>query len=123
MIFTYYYFEKSKLPKYYGRVAKMMRSVKNSVFLDDDDIKRLHALLKKLLYIDKPIGSTAYVDLYYSCPGKSGCIYVYPGKDTDKGAVLRIQFERVDHVLRYDEPTDHFTSVETELLTGKGGEV
>lgn len=120
MIIIYYYFEASKLPKFYANVAKIMASVNNSVFVCDDDIKRLFAMLEQQLDKDKPSGSTAYVDLYYLSGGDSGGIYVYAGKNKLDNSVLRLQFSKVRNVLEYDESAGRFSYVINPF--GKGGE-
>ncbi len=108
MIFTYSFFEKNKLPKFYGNVARIMKSVSDSVFVDNDDIKRLHAVLKKQLEKDKPVNSTAYVDLFYNIEGNGGGINVHPDKNDVNGGIIRIQFATVSNIFEYDESTERF---------------
>lgn len=118
MIVTYGYFEKSKLPKFYGNVAKMMESVKDSILVNDGDINALYAMLKKQLEKDRPAKNSAHVELYRSNGRDSGAIYVYPDKYAEN-AFIRIMFLKVNNVLEYDEPTGRFSYVID--LFGKGG--
>lgn len=122
MIFTYGYFEKSKLQKYFTGVATLMKACSNSEFFDDDAMEILHSMLKKLLERDKPKDSQAYVELHRGLGGDGGCIYVFKDKYCDGGAVLRLIFQKVANVFKYDRQTERFVYVGSGLLLREGGE-
>lgn len=105
MIFIYNYFQASKLPKFLDNTAEMMQKTKNKLFFSVDDMRILQALLTKRLNEDRPKGSTAYADFFFS--GDSGGVYVYLANDSQY-AVLRCNFITVDGVLRSDEKAGDF---------------
>uniref|UniRef100_A0AB33JE77 Uncharacterized protein n=1 Tax=Prevotella sp. GTC17262 TaxID=3236797 RepID=A0AB33JE77_9BACT len=94
MIYIHYYFESSSTPKYMQSIAKMMESVKNSVFVEDDGfsffVKKLQDRLKECT----PKNSDAHIE------NSHGQVSVYLKAHADN-SILRLGYQPVRSFLRY----------------------
>lgn len=123
MIFTHYFYQASKLPKYLAEVAAFVEKADKSVFASQEEFEKFFHMAEKKLEECKPDKCEAVAQLYKSRQGDGG-IYIYIRRDYDRNAVIRLCYQTLERVLDYDPKAGDFFDISEELenLFTKGGD-
>ena len=114
MIFCYYYYEKSKHPKFYDKACELLEKAKKCAFTSQNEVDIFVSMVEKALDENKPEGHPSR--LVHSRSANGGQICIQSDKLDDDIALL--YYDDISRFLEYDLEAQDFFDVSERFEEG-----